>query len=502
MRTYGIPPKGNVGDLRRESFALTRLRPAQTVPKSCIPPVGCLIDALPNELLVQILVAVDAYDRDGTSPAPEAIARHRDNSSALTGSKKDVIVPARAKLQAMLVSKRWHAVCVTTPQLWDQLLFDMRKPQHLLESHMDQVCSRSGSLPLQVSITNISDYSRVEINQQAFYGEMLRYLIPIIDRTWYLALSFNMNHAFFSILRTWSTPLPSLRFLSVEMVWKKSHNTALQPHTVPCEIFQQLQQPTEVRLHNCTIAKPSQSYNTRFPITSLYINPLTQLRDSGFAFRGNDVEACRMLEVCKNLSTLHIHTMYYLILRHDMKGFGVHPCLRTLTLTGRAWLLPLLSQPPNGAMSIGDDVAIVPCFPSLESFTLLLNDEGIAAVPRYFSLSKALGVHAPALRAFKIGHMHAVRRHVENAAIFDPYCLAWFKSPLETLELVHLKIDSYLDALVPRGDECVLADLKDLILRRCRGTDRRLLDELKRQRRDMKLDITTLNCIWGVLDSR
>jgi len=70
--------------------------------------------------------------------------------------RTNFVYPAKWKYKFLLISKHWHLIAISAPQLWNQILLDLCDPLQDLLQQWQLLVARSGGVPLHISIVRMT----------------------------------------------------------------------------------------------------------------------------------------------------------------------------------------------------------------------------------------------------------------------------------------------------------------------------------------------------------
>ena len=485
----------------------------------------CFLNALPNEILSNIMIISDLSDREAGDHRFPTVPTA--NLSRLPRYwRTNLVYPAKWKCNLLLVSKHWYLVAISTPQLWNQILLDLRDPLQDLLRQWQLLVTRTGDVPLHISIARMTESPFSTTNNITYepysmkdtYTEavtrlpntntpsmkfssmrhvalrdgkasswpmtpgmraevMLAHIAQVASRI--STLSFSLTETGYYVLDRWRGVLSSVNNISLEPILSDAElRMKHPPPTIPVSFLRQIKSQ-HARLEILGNA-PWPIHDSLAPplnIVSLTITAWSAMPSDHEQWTTRDLNAAVAFFNC--LSSLENMTLFCTIFRYSCS-----PPTHHLKPLPRLSHLALTSANAVGFLESVLLTAEQASFPSLKSFTLIhdaLGEEPLMTCIKT-CCTTIIAKHAPILEHLTFGCAWRTNnsRLMDSPAIFMPWeedVLSSFPICLQSIELRSMNLRRFLTALVERGD---LVWFSDLVLIRCWGyqgdTIQRLVD--------------------------
>lgn len=477
----------------------------------------CLINALPREILSEIMIISDLSDREtGDYRFPTVPTA---NLSRLPRHwRTNLVYPAKWKYNLLLISKHWYFIALSTPQLWNQILLDLREPLQDLLRQWRFLVARTGDVPLHISIARMTEspfsttnnityepYSMKDTYTEAVTRSgglsdtntpsmkfssmrhvalregkasswpmtpgmraevMLVHLAQVVSRI--STLSFSLTETGYYILDRWRGILSSVNNISLEPILSDAElRMKHPPPTIPISFLRQIQSQY-VRLEVFGNA-PWPTHDSAAPplnIVNLTIIAWSAMSPDHERWTTRDLNAAVAFFNC--LSSLENMTLFCTIF-----GYRCPPPTYHLKPLTRLSHLALTSANAVGFLESVLLAAKQASFPSLKSFTFIhdaLGEEPLMTCIKT-CCTTIIARHTPVLEHLTFGCAWRPNnsRLMDSPATFMPWeedILSSFPMCLRSIKLRNMNLARFLIALVERGD---LGRVSDLVIVHCWG---------------------------------
>jgi hypothetical protein len=442
---------------------------------------GSRISILPYELLVHVIVEADLLDREDVQHKYPILTLYKPTGDWDTSLRRS----ASWKFRAMLVCKLWHQVITSIPQLWNQVLLDNRTDLQYLLHRWDMTLQRTGSIPLYVSISNLTHTpfttqfrgpraAKLEFFEGVSTNELesrSRTLLSEVSKqsTRIRQLSITITETSCHLLCTWKGDLSSLDLLSIETI--VISNWSAGRSNIHPTFFQRVTTPATLRLCGDTFLPPPGEYATTaiFPFKHL---DMRLFNKKGAVLDITDLEAAQcFLRACPKLETMMTASTFGHsdnLIQAPLQSFG---SLTSLTIQHNMWLFDNFMRH-----------AELPLFPALTSCTIRLVGPNKLLMP---SALKMIDTHCPRLEDLTIGlrgsTIHDMAPDPEPQSMHVPLPTLHLKCPLRRLTFECIQIFQLLLEMC-YGPPTILPNLTSLVLVHCLYLSTVEIDHLKEKK--------------------
>ena len=432
--------------------------------------------------------------------------------------RTNLVYPAKWKYKLLLISKHWYFVATSTPQLWNQILLDLRDPLQDLLRQWQCLVARTGDVPLHISIARITEspfsttnnityepYSMKDTYTDAVARSggppnankpsvkfssmrhvalregkasswpmtpgmraevMLVHIAQVASRISTLSLS--LTETGYYVLDRWRGILSSINHITLEPIFSDAElRTKHPPPTIPVSFLRQVQsQCARLEILGNAPWPTHDSLASPLNILSLSITAWSAMFPDHEQWTTRDLNAAVAFFNC--LSLLENMTLFCTIF-----GYSCPTPTRPLKPLPSLSHLALRSANAVGFLASILLASEQASFPSLKSFTFIhdaLGEESLITCIKTCCIT-IIARHTPVLEhlAFGCAWRPNSSRLIESPATFMPWeeeVLSSFPICLRSIELRNMNLKRFLTTLVERGD---LARFSDLVLVRCWG---------------------------------
>lgn len=486
----------------------------------------CFISALPDEILSSIMITSDLLDRK--------TGDYRFSSTSIAKLSRmprhwrtNLVYPAKWKYTLLLISKHWRLVAISTPQLWNQILLDLRDPLQKLLRQWQLLMARTGNIPLHISIACMTEspfgtqkhityesYSMKDAYKDAvtrrgtlsstdtpsMKPSSMRHvarregkasswpmtpgmraeviLLHIANNASRIStLSFSATQTGYYLLDRWRGILSSVNHICLEPILSDAELLAKHPPpTIPISFLRQIQSPS-VRLEILGNAPWPAHDSLVLPlnIARLTITAWSAMPPDCEQWAIRDLNAAVAFFNC--LSFLENMTLFCTVFKY-MSPSPTRP-LKPLP---RLCHLALKSSNAVGLLASVLLAAEQTSFPALKSFTFIHDARGEEQLMACINTccKTIIAGHTPVLEYLTFGSKWCPpdSRVIDSPAAFMPWgedVLLSFPICLRSIELRGMNLRWFLTALVERGES---PRFSDLVLVRCWGYQSEIIQQL------------------------
>ena len=444
-----------------------------------------LIPLLPHELLVHVIVEADLLDRQDARYQYPILSLYAPASDWDTSLRRS----AGWKFQAMLVCKLWYQFVTSTPQLWNQVLLDTRTDLRLLLQRWDMTLQRTGTVPLYVSIANLTHMpfttqfrGPFAVKREFFEGmsnpeleTRSRTLLSEVSkqskriRQLAIAISETSSH----LLSSWKGELSSLDLLSVETIvtnWSPGRSD------IPPTFFQSVTTPATLRLCGDTFLPPSKEYDTTATFSFKHLD-MRLFNKKGAVLDTADLEAAqRFIHACPAMETMMTASTFGHCDNLTQAPLQSFASLTSLTIQYNMWLFDNFMH-----------YAELPLFPILTSCIIRLTNRNKLLMPSALAM---IDTHCPRLEELTIGlrgsEIHDVVLDPAEQSLHVPLPILRFRCPLRRLTIECIQIFHFLLRLC-QNPTTILPDLTSLVLIHCSHLSTTEIDYLKEEKPNLTI---------------
>lgn len=440
---------------------------------------------------MDVIVEADLLDREGAQYKYPILTLYEPGGDWDTSLRRS----ANWKFQAMLVCKLWYQFVTSTPQLWNQVLLDIRTDLPHLLQRWDITLQRTGSTPLYVSIANITHMpftthfrgpraakreffegvsnTELESRSRTLLSEVSKQSARI--RQLSIAVPETSSH----LLCAWRGELSSLDLLSIETI--VTSNWSPGRSNIPPTFFHSVTTSATLRLCGDTFLPPPEEYDATatFPFKRL---DMRLFNKKGAVLDTTDLAAAqRFLQACPALETMMTESTFGHCDHLTQAPLQSFASLTSLTIQYNMWLFDNFMHNAES-----------PLFPTLTSCTVRLVDRNKLLMP---SAIVMIDTHCPRLEELTIGlrgsTIHDIALDPTEQTTHVPLAILRFKCPLRQLTFECIQILRFFHAMC-QSPTTVLPTLTSLVLVHCSHLSPANVDYLKE--RKPQLTIGRMDC--------